>query len=224
MKYCLLILLFSIMGMTGCETAEVTENPQTASAPTQDKPIHAVEQRIILAKTDTDLNKLLEEFSDDIRQDPTNPVAYFYRGRVHDRKSHYYKTHLESGHSPQDEYEMAVADFTKAIELDPDFAKAHEYRGYAHYYKSEPGKAVADFTVSIRLKPDDGTYVMRGFAYSFQREFNKAIADYNTAIRLNPTSGVAYYNRALANDALGNVDPAKIEADFSRARELGFED
>ena len=65
---------------------------------------------------------------------------------------------------------------------------------------------------------------MRGFAYSFQREFNKAIADYNTAIRLNPTSGVAYYNRALANDALGNVDPAKIEADFSRARELGFED
>jgi len=190
------------MGMTGCETAEVTENPQTASTPKQDKPLRSVEQQIILAKTDTELNKLLEEFSDDIRQDPTNPVVYFYRGRVHDRKSHYYKTHLESGYSPQDEYEMAVADFTKAIELDPDFAKAHEYRGYAHY----------------------GTYVMRGFAYAFQREFDKAIADYNAAIRLNPASGVAYYNRALAYDALGNVEQAKIDADFSRARELGFED
>jgi tetratricopeptide (TPR) repeat protein len=119
---------------------------------------------------------------------------------------------------------MAVADFTKAIELDPDFAKAHEYRGYAHYYKSQPDKAVADFTASIRLKPDDGTYVMRGFAYAFQREFGKAIADYNAAIRLNPASGVAYYNRALANDAWGNADQANIDADFSRARELGFED
>ncbi len=212
------------MGLTGCETAEVTENPQPASTPKQNKPLRSVEQQIILAKTDTDLNKLLEEFSDDIRQNPTNPVAYFYRGRVHDRKSHYYKTHLESGYSPQDEYEMAVDDFTKAIELDPDFAKAYQYRGHAHYYKSEPGKAVADFTASIRLKPDDGTYVMRGFAYAFQREFDKAIADYNAAIRLNPASGVAYYNRALAYDALGNVDRAKIDADFSRARELGFED
>jgi len=35
---------------------------------------------------------------------------------------------------------------------------------------------------------------------------------------------VAYYNRALANDAWGNVDQANIDADFSRARELGFED
>ena len=65
---------------------------------------------------------------------------------------------------------------------------------------------------------------MRGFAYAFRREFDKAIADYNAAIRLNPASGVAYYNRALAYDALGNVEQAIIDADFSRARELGFED
>ena len=54
---------------------------------------------------------------------------------------------------------MAVADFTKAIELDSDFAKAHQYRGHAHYYKIQPGKAVADYTASIRIKPDDGTYI-----------------------------------------------------------------
>jgi len=224
MKYCLRILLFSVMGMTGCETEKVAEKPKAASTRTQDKPIRSVEQQIVLAKTEADLDKLLEEFSEDIRQNPTHPVAYFYRGRVHDRKSHHYKTHLGSGNSPQDEYELAVADFTKAIELDQDFARAYQYRGLAYYYKSEPGKAVADYTASIRIEPDDGTYVMRGFAYAFQREFDKAIADYNTAIRLNPASGVAYYNRALANDALGNVDQAKIEADFSRARELGFED
>ena len=51
--------------------------------------------------------------------------------------------------------ERAIADYTRAIELRPDYPKAYNSRGVvymAHGY--ERAKAVADFDRAIGLKPD----------------------------------------------------------------------
>ena len=46
----------------------------------------------------------------------------------------YFNSGIEK--SKKDEYELAIEDYTKAIELKPDYAEAYYYRGYA----SESGK------------------------------------------------------------------------------------
>ena len=52
-------------------------------------------------------------------------------------------------------------------------------------------------------------------------ELDEAVADYTEAIRLNPRLAMAYYNRGISYAKKG--DQAKAEADFAKARELGYE-
>ena len=42
------------------------------------------------------------------------------------------------------EYEKAVADFTRAIELNPNFAEAYNYRGFAYMKLNKKAQADAD--------------------------------------------------------------------------------
>ncbi len=57
--------------------------------------------------------------------------------------------HLERG-----DYEQAIEDYNKAIELDPDFAEAYYLRGVAYYVFDDPEQAIEDFTKAIELDPN----------------------------------------------------------------------
>ena len=46
---------------------------------------------------------------------------------------------------------MAVADFTKAIESDPDFLAAYYNRGVAYFDQGKYDLAIADFTKAMEL-------------------------------------------------------------------------
>lgn len=52
------------------------------------------------------------------------------------------------------DYRGAVADYTKAIELKPDFAEAYNDRGVAKDDLMDYQGAVADYTTAIKLKPE----------------------------------------------------------------------
>jgi tetratricopeptide (TPR) repeat protein len=52
------------------------------------------------------------------------------------------------------EYEQAIADFDRALRLNPDFAYAYNNRGLAWSGKREYGKAIADFSQAVRLDPE----------------------------------------------------------------------
>ena len=64
-------------------------------------------------------------------------------------------------------------------------------------------------------------YNNRGVDYDGQGEWDKAIADYNMAIELEPQLAVAYSNRGFVFEELG--DNKNAEADFAKAKELGYE-
>ena len=51
-------------------------------------------------------------------------------------------------------YDRAIAHFTKAIELNPDFASAFHSRAYAYYAIDDYPRAIADYTQAIQLNPD----------------------------------------------------------------------
>ena len=108
------------------------------------------------------------------------------------------------------DFDEAIADYTKATEFIPNFAKAYNNRGNAYAKKGILPIAVLDYTKAIESKPDyAGAYNNRGNVYARQRDFNQAITDYTKAIRLKPDYAKAYLNR-------GNVY-ARTPALFDRA-------
>ena len=90
--------------------------------------------------------------------------------------------------------------YTKAIELDPEYAAAYCGRGFAYYTKSgDYQEAIDDFTKAIELNPEyAAAYNNRGGAYRELGQYQKAIDDFTKAIELDPKDAEAYFGRGDA--------------------------
>jgi hypothetical protein len=121
------------------------------------------------------------------------------------------------------DYRGAIADYNKAIKLNPNDAKAYNNRGVAKGRLQDYRGAIADFTKAIELNPNlVEAYNNRGIAKGELQDYRGAIADFTKAIKLNPNHAMAYYNRGLSKVRLGQRDSACL--DFSKAGELGYGD
>jgi len=57
--------------------------------------------------------------------------------------------------SEREDWDAAIACYSEAIRLKPDFADAYNNRGNAYDDKGEYDLAIKDYSAAIRLKPDD---------------------------------------------------------------------
>lgn len=113
----------------------------------------------------------------------------------------------------------AIADFSRAIELDPRLTSAYYTRGIANMEKRNLDGAIADLNRAIELSPNTGDYYNdRGLAKLRKGDNDGAIADFTRAIELDPKSALAYRNRALAKNIKKEAGGAL--ADYNRAIEL----
>ena len=82
-------------------------------------------------------------------------------------------------------YEKALADFDKAIELNPNRFEAYFNRGNLLFDKKRYDKAIADFNRVIALKSDYAeAYYGRGYAYHFSGKKEAACKDFKQAANL----------------------------------------
>jgi Flp pilus assembly protein TadD len=67
------------------------------------------------------------------------------------------KTLMESGKAAfeKEDYDRAIADYTKAIQLEPNNAEAYKLRGDAYAGKGDLDRAIADLSKVIQFDPDD---------------------------------------------------------------------
>jgi serine/threonine protein kinase len=102
-------------------------------------------------------------------------------------------------------YEQAVIDYTRAIELDPNYVEPYHNRSIVHLLMDNYGQALLDCNKAVDLAPDFiPAYINRGITYTGLRNYDFAIEDYNKALELSPKSAFAYYNRANSHLWMGN--------------------
>jgi basic membrane protein A len=124
--------------------------------------------------------------------------------------------HLNRGinHQEQGQQDLAIADFDRAIELEPGLAEAYGNRGRAYAEMGDYDRAIADLNRTIELQPDLAeAYFNRGVAYWHKGDYDRAIADYDRAIELKPGLAEAYGNRGRVYAEMGDFDRAISDLD-----------
>lgn len=117
----------------------------------------------------------------------------------------------------------AIADYDRAIDLDPNFAWAFAHRGDAYQALAGSERAVADYTMAVKLDPDYAwAFARRGDAYRMMAvedesvaDYARAIADYGEALRLDPDDAETMAFRGQAHLALGNLTEAIADLDMA---------
>jgi tetratricopeptide (TPR) repeat protein len=117
--------------------------------------------------------------------------------------------HLNRGNASNDPDE-AIAEYTRAIELNPNYVEAYNERGFAYECdKRTYGQAIADFTKAIQLDPNyTSAYINRSAVYDSIGEYDKAIADFTKVIEIEPDYPRRYSNMALFYFHKGDYDKA----------------
>jgi tetratricopeptide (TPR) repeat protein len=147
----------------------------------------------------------IEGCTEVVRQNPRDAVAYYRRGMAHARTG--------------GNFEKALADFSKAIEIDPNYAEAFHERGIAYREMKDYNSAIADHTKAIELDPNKpDSYFNRGLAFYGSGNFDRAIADYTRAIEIDPKDAEVFINRGNVYRSLSDYDRAI--ADYTKAIEI----
>ena len=122
-------------------------------------------------------------------------------------------------HYNKGQYEEAISDFTKAVEISPKFAGAYCYRGITYAKKGQYEEAISDYNIALEINSKDiQAYNNRGIAYRIKGQYDEAISDCNKALEINPKFAGAYHNRGIAYFDNGQYEEAI--SDFTKALEI----
>ena len=103
--------------------------------------------------------------------------------------------------------------FTKALELNPQFAPAYEERGLNYYFQEKWDKVIHDFTQYVQLVPNKANaYRMLGMGYLKIGNYQNAIANFDKALELKPEMASVLSYRAEAFRLNGQLDEAIQDA------------
>lgn len=133
----------------------------------------------------------------------------------------------EFGGNPKDGIAACGEALDQAALTTRDRAATLINRGIIYSRIDETQLAIADYSAGLALDPSMGEgYVDRGAAMIVLKRYDDALEDINKGIALNSKRlQIAYYDRAIIQEALGNVraayedykKAAEIEPDFALA-------
>lgn len=120
------------------------------------------------------------------------------------------------------DFDEAIRCYTEAINLQPDFAEAHNNRAVEYNKTGNPEAAIKDCAEVIRIRPNYANpYLVQGNARKAKGDLDSAIKDYTEAIRLKSNyadaynnRGATYYSKCDFDNAIRDYDKAlSIEPD-----------
>jgi tetratricopeptide (TPR) repeat protein len=158
--------------------------------------LETVAQQGIALYNNQDYIGAIKIFNDVLVQDPRNFLAYNARGTAY----------LELK-----EYDKAIGDYSKAIELQPFFPDAYYNLGRVYRLLKKYDEAIANLKKSIKLSPPEFGYRANGnigLIYHQQREYAKALEAFATAISYDDSKADTYYLRGETYTAMENYEAA----------------
>jgi tetratricopeptide (TPR) repeat protein len=94
------------------------------------------------------------------------------------------------------DYEGAIAAYSQAIQLNPNYVEAYKSRGDARSELQDNQGAIADYNKALQINPNyASSYLGRGTVRGTLRDERGAMADFNEALRINPNYAEAYLKR-----------------------------
>ena len=111
-------------------------------------------------------------------------IAY-YTDRINKSDDAYLYYNRGQAYFRKQQYDLAIADYNRVIELIPDRALAYADRGFFFYESRRYNSALADYNRAIELTPDlPLTYAYRALLYIELGSTAQAIKDWETLINL----------------------------------------
>lgn len=108
------------------------------------------------------------------------------------------------------DYDKAISDYTKAIELKPDYADAYFNRGLCYYMQAKYMESISDYFKFAEFKPDDpGIYDNIGYSYLRLKDYTNATANFKKCIEKDKTIFDAMLGLAITYNTIGEIENAK---------------
>jgi tetratricopeptide (TPR) repeat protein len=118
----------------------------------------------------------------------------------------------ERGHAflIKGDVEAAIADFTRALELNPDYYQVYHDRADAYHRKGDLDGAIDDLTLALEDAPYPGQiFAARAALYLEKEDYDAAITDYERAIAADPRQTVSgTLSIGMVHIAKGDFDTA----------------
>ena len=184
--------------------------------------------RLMMSIGEPDVNTLLAKLKVQKIKEPNKNVWPFYLGSVYEGQQKYMKAiesyketatievndvvyaRMSNCFSELGDYEMALENINKAMELDPNDADYVSTKADLLYDMGKGQESIAAYDDYIKVNPEYfGGYYRRGFLKDNLGDVDGAIEDYSTAIVLNPDYAYSY---------LGRADKYKLKGDDEAAR------
>ena len=151
----------------------------------------------------TALNKIVEQFVDDL-------------------------SHWRAGgeYLKAEDWRGAERMFRKALEINPNYADAHNSLGLVLAAQGRGGEAISHFQKTLEIRPNDKfAHYNLGNMLTSRGQADEAIAHFQKALEINPDNAQAHYNIASLLTSRGQVDEAiahyrkalEIKPDFEKA-------
>ncbi len=130
-------------------------------------------------------------------------LGYFHRGDWYEKNK---------------QFELAIADFSKLLEIDPSKEFVYFNRGACYSSLGKDSLALNDFDMAVKLGSSNAdAYYNRGRILAAFGKDSAALSDYNKAIELNPRSALSYMNRGVIY--YNRQQPDLAIADYNKAIE-----
>ncbi|MGH1338024.1 MAG: DUF7477 domain-containing protein [Aureispira sp.] len=141
-------------------------------------------------------------------------IIYNYERSLNKSFDEYYQAGINA--SKQQQYDLAIYNYTEALKVNPYHAGAYNNRAWAKYSNGNCLGGISDATNSIKIKPAAYNYHTRGVLYNCLGRCHEASDDLTKAISVARSNKASYYaSRAESKACLGMTKDAI--ADYNRA-------
>ncbi|AFY55338.1 tetratricopeptide repeat protein [Rivularia sp. PCC 7116] len=127
----------------------------------------------------------------------------------------------------QKDYQGAINDFTKAIQMNPQYAAAYHQRGliYANYARGKILRSDGTLPGCVRVDDYSVSCEVKVTANWKQQNQQQAIKDFNRVIKISPRYAAAYRQRGLIQENRGDkLKDVQVAADIYHSQALRYLD